>query len=275
MDGEIRELQIDDITSDPRQPRKSFDETKLQELAESITQHGQLQPILVRPLQNGKFQIVHGGRRWRACKMAGMTTIRAEVRDLNDKEVVEIQLVENLQREDLNPIEQAETYQRLIEEYNYTHEEIAKRICMSREYVTNKLRLLKLPSEIQNEIMKGKKGNIKESHARLLLSINESDKQKQLAEKIINEKFTVKKTEQFLRSIVKVSCETYISSGIEKIPLLISFDPDIYSALEQASNEKRLRKESIVSNVVSDFLQKEGYLRTDNPKQMTQKVECK
>lgn len=271
----LKELCIHDVIPDKNQPRKLFDETKLQELAKSIRQHGLLQPILVKPLQNGKFQFVHGERRWRACKLVCMKTIRAEVRELSDKEVAEIQLVENLQREDLNPIEEAETYQRLIEEYSYTHEEIAKKICMSREYVTNKLRLLKLPLEIQEEIRKGKKGNIKESHARLLLSIEETDKQKQLAEKVIDERLSVRKTEQLLRFLRKVSHETYVSNGIEKVPLLISFEPDVYSALEQASNEKRLRKESIVSNVVLNFLQKEGYLRTDNPKRMTLKVECK
>ena len=272
MNGEIKELPIDDVITDPRQPRKRFDETKLQELAESIRQHGLLQPILVRPLQNGKFQIVLGERRWRACKTIGMNTIRAEIRNLTDKEALEFQLVENLQREDLNPIEEALTFKKMIDELGYTHHELGKKLGKSREYVTNKLRLLKLPLEIQNNIIKKK---IKESHARLMLSINESDKQKQLAEKIVNERLSVIKTKQLLSSLIKVSRETYVSSGIEKIPLLISFDPGVYSALVQASNEKRLRKESIVSNAVSDFLQKEGYLRTDNPKQMTHKVKCK
>ena len=272
---EIGNLPLEVVIPDPNQPRSDIDEEKIKGLAESIKEQGLLQPILVRPIESGKYQIVLGERRYRACKRLGLETIRAKIRELDDKQVLEIQIVENLQREDLNSIDEAKAFKRMVDDLGYTHEKIAERIGKSREYVTNKLRLLKLPSEIQDEIRKGKKGNIKESHARLVLSVDESDKQKQLAEKIINEKLTVKKTEQFLRSLVKVSRETYVSSGIEKIPLLISFDSNIYSALEQVSNEKRLRKEFIVSNVVSDFLQKEGYLRTNNPKQITNKVECK
>lgn len=272
---EIGNLPLEVVIPDPNQPRSDIDEEKIKGLAESIKEQGLLQPILVRPIESGKYQIVLGERRYRACKRLGLETIRAKIRELGDKQVLEIQIVENLQREDLNSIDEAKAFKRMVDDLGYTHEKIAERIGKSREYVTNKLRLLKLPSEIQDEIRKGKKGNIKESHARLLLSVNELDKQKQLAEKVIDERLTVRKTEQLLRFLTKVTRETYVSSGIEKIPLLISFEPDVYSALEQASNEKRLRKESIVSNVVSDFLQKEGYQKTDNPKQVTHKVECK
>ena len=168
--GKIVELPIDDVEPDPNQPRKYFDETSLQELAQSIRQHGLLQPILVRPFLNDIFQIVFGERRWRACKRVGLKTIKAEVRELDDKRVLELRLVENLQRQGLNPIEKAVTFRRMIDELGYTHEELGKRIGKSREYITNKLRLLELPDNIKKAVQNGE---IKESCARALISLDE------------------------------------------------------------------------------------------------------
>jgi len=208
MSSDILEISIEDIIPDPNQPRKNFDEEKLKELAESIKQHGILQPILVRPIGNGKFEIVHGERRWRACKLAGMATIKAIVRDINDREKVEIQLVENLQREDLNPIEEAETFKRLIDEFGWTHEELAKRIGKSRPYVTNKLRLLdKLSSRVQEEL---RRGSITEGHARLIVSLP-PDEQERAAKTIIDRGFSIRETEKYIRSLKRrtdVSRET-------------------------------------------------------------------
>jgi len=261
------EILIEHIIPDPNQPRKNFDKGKLRELADSIEKHGLLQPILVRPLQNGKFQIVHGERRFRACKLLGFKKIRAEIRNLTDKEALEIQLVENIQREDINPIEEAEAYARLIKEFGYTHQEIARKIAKTREYVTNKLRLLKLPSEIQNEI---RKGNITESHGRLLLSLNESDKQKQLAERVIDDKLTVRETEQLVNSLkgcIDVTRVTSItpppeakieSQDIPKDGLVIGIwiSPKTYDALTQLANSKQTTVERLCSELIERSLTK-------------------
>jgi len=197
LNGKVEELSIEDVVPDPNQPRKHFDETKLQELAQSIQQHDLLQPILVRPLQNGKFQIVHGERRWRACNLVGLKIIKAEVRQLDDKRVLEIRLAENLQRQDLNPIEQAEIFRRMIDELDYTHEELGKRIGKSREYVTNKLRLLDLSEDIKKALQNGK---IKESHARALLPL-EGSKQKEVLNKILVNDLKVRQIKEILELI--------------------------------------------------------------------------
>jgi len=189
--SEIKELPVQNIITDPKQPRKTFDEIGLSQLAESIKEVGLLQPILVRPIENGKFQFVHGERRWRAHKLIGLKTIKAEVRKLSDKEVLEIQLVENLQREDLNPIEEAETFQRMMSKLHYTQKAIAKRIGKSREYVAKRLRLLNLPLITQNKI---KEGKLTFSHGEALLSVKNPVKQEKIAEKIIENQLSVRQT---------------------------------------------------------------------------------
>lgn len=193
--GRIRELPIEDIVPSPSQPRRHFDEGKLSELAESIKRVGLLQPILVRP-RGGKYEVVHGERRYRACKLAGKETIRAEIRELSEREVVEIQLIENLQRENLNPIEEAETFRRLVEDFGYTHEEVGKRIGKSREYVTNKLRLLKLPSEVQKKV---RERLLSEGHAKAILSLGKNVEQEEVAQKVIEKGLRVRETEQLVR----------------------------------------------------------------------------
>jgi len=218
--AETVELPLEDVIPDPNQPRKDFNEAKLRELAESIKQHGLLQPILVRPLERGKFELVHGERRWRACKLIPeKRTIRAEIRNVSDKEKIEIQLVENLQRQDLNPIEEAQTFQRLIDEFGYTHEEIGNRIGTSREYVTNKLRLLNLLPTIREEV---RKGNISEGHARAILSLKEPHEQEELAKKVIDQGLKVRETEQLVRNLkeeMNVSRETsdHTSSDVVEV----------------------------------------------------------
>lgn len=245
MSKEIIELSIDSIIPDFNQPRKYFDELKIKELAESIKIHGLLQPILVRPIQNGKFKIVHGGRRWRACKLLGLKTIRAEVQSLTDKEALEIQLVENLQREDLNPIEEAETYQKMIDKLGYTHEEIAIRIGKSREYVTNKLRLLKLPDNIKQAIIKG---NITEGHARALISLKDNEqRQEEVFNKILSERLSVRQTEGILNN---VSRET--SSDIPNNGLVVGVwvSSETYSHLSNLANSKKVTVEKLCSQII-------------------------
>jgi len=205
--SEITEQPIENIIPDYSQPRKSFNEAKLQELAESIKQHGLLQPILVRPIGSGKYQLVYGERRFRACKLLSLEKIRVEVRNLTDNEVLEIQIVENLQREKLNPIEEAEAFRHMIELLGHTHEKIGKRIGKSREYVTNKLRLLSLPKDLRKGVARG---SLSEGHARALLSLNKIQKQREVCRQISEKKLNVRETEELVKNLKEgnVSHET-------------------------------------------------------------------
>ena len=160
-------LKVSEIEPNRGQPRKDFDEKSLGELADSIAQHGVLQPLLVRPIPGGGYQIVAGERRWRAARMAGVSEVPAVVRDMSESEVMEFALIENLQREDLNPIEEAQGYQSLIETYGLTQDEVAKTVGKSRPAVTNALRLLSLPPNLREMV---NKGALSAGHARTLLS---------------------------------------------------------------------------------------------------------
>ncbi len=165
--GNVIDIRISEIEPNRDQPRKDFREDALNELAESIKEHGLISPILVRPFGNG-YQIIAGERRWRASRLAGLSTIRAIVKDFSDKEVMEIALVENLQRENLNPVEEAEGYGELIKKLGLTQEEVAERLHKSRSYVTNSLRLLSLDTLSLNAL---KDGKITVGHAKALLAI--------------------------------------------------------------------------------------------------------
>ncbi len=161
------ELRLSEIEPNRNQPRVHFDENALQELAESIKTHGLLQPIVVRPMPGGAYQIVAGERRWRACRIAGLSVVSVIVKELDDKQTMELALIENLQRKDLNPVEEANGYSRLLKEFSLTQEEVANRVGKSRAAVTNALRLLNLPDEQLTALAEGK---ITAGHARALLS---------------------------------------------------------------------------------------------------------
>ena len=165
------EIRISEIEPNKNQPRKNFDETALAELADSISEHGLLQPILVRPTPSGRYQIVAGERRWRACRKAGLKTVKAQVRDFSDEEVMEIALIENLQRENLNPLEEAEGYSELIKQFGLTQEQAAARVNKSRRYVANSLRILQLDNKSLAAL---KDGKISLGHAKALLSIEDA-----------------------------------------------------------------------------------------------------
>lgn len=160
-------LKVAEIEPNRGQPRKEFDEKALGELADSIARHGVLQPLLVRPIPGGGYQIVAGERRWRAARMAGVMEVPAVVREMSDSQVMELALIENLQREDLNPLEEAQGYQSLIETYGLTQEEVSKTVGKSRPAITNALRLMNLPPEIQEML---NKGLISAGHARTILA---------------------------------------------------------------------------------------------------------
>lgn len=191
----IIELKITDVEPNDKQPRKAFDDQALTDLSESIKEHGVVQPIIVRQVGNA-YQIIAGERRWRASRLAGKRTIPAIVKDCSNLEVMELALIENLQREDLNSIEEALAYKSLIEEYNMTQEDISKKIGKSRPAIANSLRLLQLPHEIKSMIAEGK---MTQGHARALLSIVGEKKQLELAEKIINQQLNVRQIEKLAK----------------------------------------------------------------------------
>ena len=193
MAGAIAEIDIDIIETNPFQPRTEFDETALRELAQSIKEQGVIQPVTVRKLGYNKYQLISGERRLRASKMAGLNKIPAFIRVANDEQMLELALIENIHRENLNAIEVAISYQRLIDECSLTQEEVSEKVGKSRSAVANFLRLLKLPPEVQLAI---RDGHISMGHARALININDKEEQLKLLQQIIMEEMTVRQTEE-------------------------------------------------------------------------------
>jgi len=191
----VQEVPLDEIKVNLNQPRKHFDEHKLEELAESIKQHGVLQPLILRKKSSG-YELVAGERRWRAARKAGIEKIPAVIKDLSDLDVMEIALIENLQREDLNPLEEAAAYKKLIDEFGMTQEEISKRVGKSRSQIANTVRLLNLEPEIQMLISKEK---LTAGHARALLSIEDKKERLRLAKKISEDNMSVRQTEETVK----------------------------------------------------------------------------
>lgn len=191
--GAVAEIDIDLIETNPFQPRTEFDETALRELAQSIKEQGVIQPVTVRKLGYNKYQLISGERRLRASKMAGLHKIPAFIRVANDEQMLELALIENIHRENLNAIEVAISYQRLIDECNLTQEEVSEKVGKSRSAVANFLRLLKLPPEVQLAI---RDGHITMGHARALINISDKEEQLKLLQQIIMEEMTVRQTEE-------------------------------------------------------------------------------
>ena len=195
---EIDTIDINKIEPNATQPRKFFDEDSLQELAESIRQHGLIEPLKKKKSKEDFYSIIAGERRWRAARIAGLKDIPVIVKEYNSQQIIEIALIENLQREDLNPIEEAEAFNRLIEEYNLKQDEVAEKVSKSRVTITNSLRLLKLDERVRNMIIEDK---IKSGHARALLAIEDVDEQYNAAVKIFDEKLSVRETERLVKLI--------------------------------------------------------------------------
>ena len=216
---EVVQLNLNDIIPNRFQPREVFDEKALKELAVSIKEHGVIQPIIVREV-NGKYEIIAGERRYKASALAGMTKIPAIVRDLDDKESSKVALLENLQRKNLNPIEEARTYQKILEIDQMTQEELAKTMGKSQSAVANKIRLLSLPDEIQEALLKEQ---ISERHARTLLNIDDSNVQKELLEKVIADKLSVRKLEEEIKEIKGESDD--ISNAVPSVNMFIDSNP--------------------------------------------------
>lgn len=193
-------LSLNEIEPNKDQPRKTFDEKALSELADSIAQHGVIQPLLVRPMPDGSYQLVAGERRWRAARRAGLSEVPVVIREMSDSEMMELALIENLQREDLNPIEEAEGLQQLIHTYGLTQETAAARVGRSRPAIANALRLLSLPTPILELTRDGK---ISAGHARALLSLNDEEKMVEIADQILKKEISVRDVERLAKAAAK------------------------------------------------------------------------
>lgn len=193
---EVDTIDINKIEPNNNQPRKNFNEDKIHELAESIKQHGLIEPLIVQKGKKGFYTIIAGERRWRAAREAGVKEIPVVVKDYSDQQVMEIALIENIQREDLNAIEEAEAYDRLIRDFNLKQDEVAERVSKSRVAITNSLRLLKLDERVREMIIEDK---IKSGHARALLGVSDGDEQYKLAVMIFDNSMSVRETEKMVK----------------------------------------------------------------------------
>ena len=197
--GSAVKLGINEIEPNRAQPRKTFDEEALSELSQSIATHGILQPLLVRPLTDGSYQLIAGERRWRAARMAGLTEVPVVIREMSDSEAMELALVENLQREDLNPIEEAKGFQLLMETYALTQEQAAERVGKSRPAVANAMRLLTLPDDV---LVLVERGELSAGHARALVPLTDEAEAVALAQEIVKKGLSVRETERLVKTLL-------------------------------------------------------------------------
>lgn len=195
--GGVVTLRLSQIEPNRDQPRKIFSEEALNELADSIREHGVLQPLLVRPLPGGSYQLVAGERRWRASRMAGLQEVPVVIREMDEEQAMEIALIENLQREDLNAIEEATGYKQLMERYGMTQEQVAKRVGKSRPAIANALRLLNLPQKVMDMVGEGE---VSPGHARALLAFDDQDRIVEIAQKVKTGKYSVRDIEQMAKN---------------------------------------------------------------------------
>ena len=248
----LTEIPTEDLTPGQYQPRKKMYRDTLEELAQSIKQQGVLQPLVVRRLASGRYEIVVGERRWRAAQMVGLTTVPAVVRDLNNNETAKIALIENLQREDLNALDQARGLQRLQKEFNLSQESLGEAVGKSRTAVTNLLRLLKLSSEVQELLEQGK---LEMGHARALLSLDENQ-QIVFATEIIKKRFSVRETEKYVS--VKKSKNTPLITTTSKDPNTISLErevSEILGATTEIKHNKQGKGKMVIRYKSLDILQ--------------------
>lgn len=250
--GATNKLKIMEIEPNHNQPRKTFEETSLSELADSISKHGVLQPLVVRPMSNGTYQLVAGERRWRAARIAGLTEVPVIIKELTDEETTEIAMIENLQREDLNPLEEALGYKFMMDELKITQEQAAEKVGKSRPVIANALRLLKLPEQIQEMV---KNNVISAGHARALLGFGNEKEMIIAANLIIKEDLSVRDIEKLVKESKKEPKEKKIPEKKEKY----------YSEVELALKENLGRKIRIKknSNKESGVLEIEFFDKSD------------
>uniref|UniRef100_A0A7C4EQI0 ParB/RepB/Spo0J family partition protein n=1 Tax=Thermodesulfovibrio aggregans TaxID=86166 RepID=A0A7C4EQI0_9BACT len=220
----LLEIEIERIIPGKHQPRTDFDENSLRELAQSIRQRGVIQPIVVSRVGDGSFRIIAGERRWKAAKIAGLEKIPAIIKDVSPAEEVEIALIENIQREDLDPVETALAFETLLNEFSITQEELSKRVGKDRATVSNYLRILKLPDKVKDYI---KKGLITMGHAKAILSIDEPEKQIEIAQQIIKRSLSVRQTEKLVRNLNRLK----IRKSEKEIPEIKELEQRLISEL--------------------------------------------
>ena len=223
--GKPREIPVDQIDSNPFQTRSQVNQEQLAELAASIAANGVVQPVLVRPLASGRFQLIAGERRWRASKLAGKTTVPAMLRQVSDEQAMEITIVENLQRADLNPMEQARAFERLGREFHMTQEQMAQRTGKDRATVSNFLRLLKLPTSVQNRV---EAGELTFGHARALLALEHAEEMEKAAQRIAALSMSVRQTENYVQGLIDPSRKSKKERKAEP-----PIDPNVRDAQEQ------------------------------------------
>lgn len=194
----VNEIDINLIKPNKEQPRKNFDVEKIADLANSIKEHGIIQPVVLKKDDNNTYTIIAGERRWRAARSLSLKTIPAVIMDLDDKSLLEVSLIENIQREDLNPIEEALAYKRLLVEFNLTQEELSKRIAKSRTAITNTIRLINLDERVQEYLIEGV---ISEGHGRAILSLDDKEKQYEIAQAVIDNNLSVRETEKLIKNL--------------------------------------------------------------------------
>jgi ParB family transcriptional regulator, chromosome partitioning protein len=230
LSEELLEIDIDQIDPNSEQPRTHFDESRLAELTQSIQANGIVQPLLVRRI-GGRYQLVAGERRWRAAKRAGLLRVPAVVRDIPDERVLELALIENIQRQELNAIEEAHAYQRLISNLGLTQETVAQRVGRDRSFITNYLRLLRLPEDLQRMVEEEK---LSVGHARAILGIDDLEIQRKVANTVVEQSLSVRETERFIKRIISGESPT------NTVPLTAvkSIDPNIKAA--EAKLRRRL-----------------------------------
>lgn len=248
-------LKLSEIEPNREQPRRDFDEAALEELAQSIAQHGVLQPLLVRPLPGGVYQIVAGERRWRASRMAGIKTVPAIVREMSDSEMMELALVENLQREDLSVIEEAEGYQVLIHTYEMTQEEVAKAVGKSRPAITNALRILNLPQEVREMLAQGK---ISAGHARTLLSFSDEESMRKAAKLVCEKHLSVRDLEKMAKKPAEPlqTPKTKRNTYFDEVELALKEQLSRRVQIQNKGKKGVLQIEFYGEDDLKDFLQK-------------------
>ena len=256
QEGGSLSLPISEVQPGLKQPRKRFDEESLADLADSIRTHGIIQPLTVRRLSSGYYQIIAGERRWRAAKLAGLREVPAVIIEADDRTVMELALIENLQREDLNPVEEAAGYQVLLDEYGLTQEEVAQRVGKSRPAVTNALRLLALPDAVRQLLEEGK---LSAGHARAILAAPTGDLQKKLAQKVVHDGLSVRQTEALAKRLA-----TRQEEAEEELQPSPEPDYSIYlRSAEKDLSDRFGRKVTIVSGKKKGKIELEYYNTED------------
>jgi ParB family chromosome partitioning protein len=260
-DGSVTTLKLSEVEPNRHQPRSLFDDEALGELADSIREHGVIQPLVVRPLNSGAYQIVAGERRWRAARMAGLSEIPVVIRDLDESQTLEIAIIENLQREDLNVIELAQGYKSLMEEHGMTQEQVAKKIGKSRSDVANTVRLLSLPESVMKHIRSGK---ISKGHAKALLSLEDKAQIEEVAHKIVLDQMLVRDIEKLAKESKEPKKATEKSEKPEKEQNPVwGTDQNFYKEMAIALSDELGRRVTITTGGKKSSIEIEFYYKEE------------